>query len=53
LDLKLKANDRDFRRLDNHILTLERILVRDAPTVSLPERPKLERDIPEADGNNL
>jgi hypothetical protein len=44
LEKLLVVYERDFRSLERYILSLEQIIVRDAPSLMLPERPLLEKD---------
>ena len=44
LEKLLVVYERYFRSLERYILSLEQIIVRDAPALMLPERPLLEKD---------
>jgi hypothetical protein len=46
---RIESCDRDFRCLERYILALEQIIVRADPTLELPERPILEKDLLERD----
>ena len=44
LERKIESQERDIRSLEKYIQSLELIIMRTAPTLSLPERPVLERE---------
>jgi hypothetical protein len=43
LEKKLESYDRDFWALEQYVILLEQILIRDVPSEQLPERPVLEK----------